>query len=60
VAQGHQDYYNYDTDGNANYYVAKEVNDMCGALYTTSGKCETNVDPEELRLLRLQRLCLCG
>lgn len=35
------DYYNYDANGNRNYYVAKEVNEMCGSLYMTSGKCET-------------------
>jgi len=46
-AQGNQDYYNYDANGNRNYYVAKEVNEMCGSMYMTAGKCETNFDPED-------------
>jgi hypothetical protein len=40
-AQNNQDYYNYDSSGNRNYYIAKEVNDMCGTMYMQSGKCET-------------------
>lgn len=40
-AQGEQDYYNYDADGNRNYYVADQVNDLCGTMYMLSGKCET-------------------
>jgi len=52
-AQDNADYYNYDADGNRNYYISSEVNDMCGGMYMQSGKCETefNVDdvpyPEE-------------
>jgi len=51
--QYNQDYYNYDADGNKNYYAATEVNDLCGTMYMQSGKCESefNVDdvpyPEE-------------
>lgn len=42
------DYYNYDADGNAKYYDAKEVNEMCGSLYMTSGKCETYFDEDNV------------
>lgn len=45
--QGVQDYYNYDAQGNRNYYTAKEVNEMCGTLYMESGKCETLMDEED-------------
>eukprot|EP00571_Detonula_confervacea_P014758 CAMPEP_0172298764 /NCGR_PEP_ID=MMETSP1058-20130122/1267_1 /TAXON_ID=83371 /ORGANISM="Detonula confervacea, Strain CCMP 353" /LENGTH=429 /DNA_ID=CAMNT_0013008053 /DNA_START=60 /DNA_END=1349 /DNA_ORIENTATION=- len=41
-----QDYYNYDADGNRNYYVAKEVNDLCGTMYMQSGKCETDLSKD--------------
>jgi len=47
-AQDNQDYYNYDADGNSNYYVASEVNDMCGSLYMTSGKCEVMFDEDDV------------
>lgn len=43
-----QDYYNYDADGNKNYYVATEVNDLCGTLYMTSGKCETEFSEDDV------------
>jgi len=41
-------YYNYDADGNRNYYVAKEVNEFCGTVYMASGKCENNIDSSEV------------
>ena len=47
-AQNNQDYYNYDADGNANYYIAKEVNEVCSSLYMTSGKCETTFGEEDV------------
>lgn len=47
-AQDQQDYYNYDADGNANYYVANEVNDLCGTMYMQSGKCETEFNEEDV------------
>mmetsp|Transcript_29360 Transcript_29360/g.70880 ORF Transcript_29360/g.70880 Transcript_29360/m.70880 type:complete len:430 (+) Transcript_29360:118-1407(+) len=43
-----QDYYNYDADGNRNYYVAKEVNEMCGTMYMQSGKCETEFNEDDM------------
>lgn len=43
-----QDYYNYDADGNRNYYVATEVNDMCGTMYMKSGKCETELSSDDV------------
>lgn len=42
------DYYNYDEDGNKNYYVAQEVNDMCGTMYMMSGKCETEFNADDV------------
>jgi len=47
-ADGQSDYYNYDADGNRNYYVAKEVNDLCGSMYMQSGKCETNLNKDDV------------
>lgn len=47
AANDQKDYYNYNANGNANYYAAKEVNDMCGTLYTTSGKCESGLSKED-------------
>jgi hypothetical protein len=47
-ADGQSDYYNYDADGNRNYYVAKEVNDLCGTMYMQSGKCETNLNKDDV------------
>lgn len=47
-AQQNQDYYNYDADGNQNYYVATAVSNMCGTLYMQSGKCESNMDSNVL------------
>mmetsp|Transcript_29361 Transcript_29361/g.70884 ORF Transcript_29361/g.70884 Transcript_29361/m.70884 type:complete len:429 (+) Transcript_29361:118-1404(+) len=47
-AQNNQDYYNYDQDGNRNYYVAKEVNEMCGTMYMQSGKCETEFNEDDM------------
>lgn len=41
---GNNNYYNYDADGNRNYYVAKEVNELCGTVYMASGKCEKNIN----------------
>lgn len=43
-----QDYYNYDADGNRNYYVTKDVSDMCSTLYMQSGKCETEFNEEDV------------
>jgi hypothetical protein len=42
------DYYNYDADGNRNYYVATEVNDLCGTMYMQSGKCETQFSKDDV------------
>lgn len=47
-ADGQSDYYNYDADGSRNYYVAKEVNDLCGTMYMQSGKCETNLNKDDV------------
>lgn len=47
-ANANQDYYNYDANGNRNYYIAKEVNDLCGKMYMQSGKCETNMNSEDV------------
>lgn len=47
-AQDNQDYYNYDQDGNRNYYIAKEVNELCGTMYMQSGKCETEFNEEDV------------
>lgn len=41
-------YYNYDNEGNMNYYQASEVNDLCGTMYMQSGKCETNMNKENV------------
>jgi len=41
-ANNQQDYYNYDANGNKNYYVATYVNELCGNMYMSSGKCESN------------------
>ncbi|KAL3827082.1 hypothetical protein ACHAXA_002317 [Cyclostephanos tholiformis] len=41
------DYYNYDADGNKNYYVAAEVNELCGTMYMSSGKCESQFNKED-------------
>lgn len=43
-----QDYYNYDADGNRNYYVATQVNDVCGTMYMQSGKCETEFSSDDV------------
>lgn len=43
-----QDYYNYDSDGNRNYYVATEVNDLCGTMYMQSGKCESEFSKDDV------------
>mmetsp|Transcript_4578 Transcript_4578/g.9067 ORF Transcript_4578/g.9067 Transcript_4578/m.9067 type:complete len:407 (-) Transcript_4578:162-1382(-) len=43
-----QDYYNYDADGNQNVYTATDVNELCGNMYMLSGKCETNMDGEDV------------
>ena len=43
-----QDYYNYDANGNKNYYQAKYVNEICGTMYMRSGKCETNMNSEDV------------
>lgn len=43
------DYYNYDQDGNKNYYIANQVNDMCGGLYMLSGKCETQFSSDDVQ-----------
>eukprot|EP00584_Thalassiosira_punctigera_P009643 CAMPEP_0172525522 /NCGR_PEP_ID=MMETSP1067-20121228/561_1 /TAXON_ID=265564 ORGANISM="Thalassiosira punctigera, Strain Tpunct2005C2" /NCGR_SAMPLE_ID=MMETSP1067 /ASSEMBLY_ACC=CAM_ASM_000444 /LENGTH=437 /DNA_ID=CAMNT_0013308799 /DNA_START=96 /DNA_END=1409 /DNA_ORIENTATION=+ len=47
-AQNGNDYYNYDADGNRNYYIAKEVNEMCSELYMTSGKCEVEFSKDDV------------
>ncbi len=41
------DYYNYDDYGNKNYYVAFEVNEMCGTMYMSSRKCESQFNKED-------------
>lgn len=41
------DYYNYDADGNKNYYIANEVNEMCGTMYMSSGKCESQFNKDD-------------
>ena len=46
--QGYQDYYNYDANGNRNYYVAKQVNQLCGTMYMQSGKCETQMSSDDV------------
>ncbi|KAL7504814.1 hypothetical protein ACHAXN_004642 [Cyclotella atomus] len=43
-----QDYYNYDANGNKNYYQAKYVNEICGTMYMRSGKCESNMNSEDV------------
>jgi len=47
-ADAQQDYYNYDANGNRNYYVATEVNELCGTMYMQSGKCETNFNKDDV------------
>ena len=47
-AQNQQDYYNYDQNGQRNYYVAKQVNEFCGDMYMQSGKCETQFNQEDV------------
>ena len=42
------DYYNYDANGNKNYYEAKYVNEICASMYMRSGKCETNMNSEDV------------
>ena len=46
--EGYQDYYNYDANGNKNYYEAKAVNDLCGTMYMQSGKCESLMNKEDV------------
>jgi hypothetical protein len=41
------DYYNYNANGEKNYYVATTVNDMCGTMYMSSGKCETQLPKDD-------------
>ena len=43
------DYYNYDQNGNKNYYDASTVSNMCASVYMASGKCETNMGSQENR-----------
>lgn len=38
AANGNADYYNYDADGNKNYYEANNVNSLCATAYLASGK----------------------
>ena len=45
-ARNQQNYYNYNADGNRDSSVAKETNELCGALYATAGKCETAFDAD--------------
>ena len=40
-------YYNYDANGNYNTYVANSVNEMCGTMYMSSGKCESQFNKED-------------
>ena len=39
-----ENYYNYDADGNKNYYSATNVNSLCASSYLASGKCETEIE----------------
>jgi len=41
------DYYNYDKNGNRNYYEAHQVNNLCASMYMASGKCEKNMDNQD-------------
>jgi hypothetical protein len=38
------EYYNYDADGNKNYYEAENVNSLCATAYMAAGKCENQID----------------
>lgn len=44
AANGDENYYNYDADGNQNYYQAENVNGLCATAYLASGKCESLID----------------
>jgi len=48
AANGDADYYNYDADGNKNYYQAENVNSLCATTYLASGKCEKELDSSEV------------
>ncbi|EJK76010.1 hypothetical protein THAOC_02245 [Thalassiosira oceanica] len=43
AANNQADYYNYDQDGNKNYYDTSTVNSMCASTYLAAGKCETQM-----------------
>eukprot|EP00985_Skeletonema_marinoi_P004009 scaffold1748_cov160-Skeletonema_marinoi.AAC.9 len=38
------EYYNYDADGNKNYYESDNVNSLCATAYVAAGKCENQID----------------
>uniref|UniRef100_A0A7S2PW77 Uncharacterized protein n=1 Tax=Skeletonema marinoi TaxID=267567 RepID=A0A7S2PW77_9STRA len=38
------EYYNYDADGNKNYYESDNVNSLCATAYLAAGKCENQID----------------
>jgi len=46
-ANNQADYYNYDADGNKNYYDASTVNSMCASAYMAAGKCETEMSSSD-------------
>ena len=39
-----EEYYNYNGDGQKNYYEAENVNSLCAYTYLASGKCENQLD----------------
>lgn len=39
-----EQYYNYDANGDKNYYNANNVNSLCATSYLASGKCENLLD----------------
>lgn len=48
AANGDADYYNYDAEGNQNYYQAENVNSLCATAYLAAGKCEKELDSSEV------------
>jgi len=44
AANDNEQYYNYDANGNKNYYEAENVNSLCATSYLASGKCENQLD----------------
>lgn len=42
------EYYNYDANGDKNYYQTDNVNSLCASSYLASGKCEVNLDNSDV------------